>query len=61
VRFPIPLQAGTSAGFTRGTLVGYEDDDGNPLDIPSVDKFLEDWRKKHREVASRPLSKLVPE
>ena len=27
VRFPIPLLAGASAGFSRGTLVGYEDED----------------------------------
>lgn len=61
VKFPVPLVAGVTAGFTRGTLVGYEDEDGNPLDIPSVDKFLEDWRAKHKKVSETPLEKLIPE
>lgn len=55
VKFPIPLVAETSAGFTRGSMVRYE------AGIPSADQFLIDWRKKYHEVSETPLEKLIPE
>jgi len=52
----IPLVAETEGGFCRGSMVTYKDDP-----IPSIERFLIDWRKKHAEVASKPLEYLLSE
>jgi DNA polymerase I len=51
----VPLVAETEAGFTRGSMVTYED-----KPVPSVQQFLKDWRKKHHDVISKPLEELIP-
>lgn len=61
MELPIPLKAETKSGFTRGTMIGYEDKENDlPLPIPSLEKFLIDWRVKYQEIASTPLEKLIP-
>lgn len=52
----IPLVAETEAGFCRGSMVSY-----GTKPIPPIEQFLPDWRKKHKEVASKPLEFLLSE
>lgn len=49
----VPLLAEAEAGFCMGSMVEYE---GEPLA-----EFLPKWQKKHLEIESRPLEKLLPE
>jgi DNA polymerase-1 len=53
-KLKVPLVSELSMGFTRGSMVKYEEGD-----VPTIERFLADWRAKYKKVSETPVTALM--